>query len=172
MHCIIYTIGPVVHVAVNRPDTAPGKIKQRTQFRRPLSPRDYTAGKEKAVQTQQRYRYGFLMTYMRDSNYQMFVVDCLSRWWFMLKLIEADWSKYGGPGPSDTVAIIVSGREGGSTEPNHPSGSSKRYIPKMINLLARTAPFKVQVVPEDSEIYLDNLWVPGAPEANIQILCF
>lgn len=156
-----------MHVAVNRPDVAPGGIK-RPQFRGPLSPRDYTTAKQKAAQTQQRFTYGFLMTYMRDSNYQMFVVSCLSRWWFMLKLIEADWAKYGGPGPSDTVAIIVSGTEGGSAEAVHPGGSTKAYIPKMINLLARTAPFKVQVVPENSEIYADNLWVPGAPEANMR----
>lgn len=79
-----------------------------------------------------------------------------------MELIEADWVKYGGPGPFDTVAVIVSGTEGGSAEVNHPGGSSKAYIHKIISLLARTAPFQVRVVPQDNVIYTDNLWVPGA----------
>jgi hypothetical protein len=60
----------------------------------------------------------------------------LSRWWFMLQLVQSGWSNQGGPGPGDTVAVIVSGTEGGSAETNHPGGSTKAYIPKMINLLA------------------------------------
>ena len=94
--------------------------------------------------------------------------DSLSRWWFMLQLVQSGWSDQGGPGPSDTVAVIVSGTEGGSAETNHPGGSTKAYIPKMINLLARTLPFKIEVVPEDSEIYSDNLWVPGVAAMNYQ----
>ena len=166
-----YSTGPIVHVAVNRPDVAPNQIK-RPQFRGPLSPQDYNAAKESTMRNQQRFKYAFMMTYMRDSNYQMFVVSCLSRWWFILKLIEADWAKYGGPGPSDTVAVIVSGTEGGSAETKHPGGSTKAYIPKMINLLARTAPFKVQVFPEDSQLYADNLWVPGARPKLVNVLLF
>jgi hypothetical protein len=72
----------------------------------------------------------------------------LSRWWFMLQLVQSGWSNQGGPGPGDTVAVIVSGTEGGSAETNHPGGSTKAYIPKMINLLARTLPFKIEVVCE------------------------
>ena len=73
----------------------------------------------------------------------------LSRWWFMLQLVQSGWSNQGGPGPGDTVAVIVSGTEGGSAETNHPGGSTKAYIPKMINLLARTLPFKIEVVCEN-----------------------
>jgi hypothetical protein len=48
-----------------------------------------------------------------------------------------------------TQSVIVSGTEGGSAETNHPGGSTKAYIPKMINLLARTLPFKIEVVCEN-----------------------
>ena len=54
----------------------------------------------------------------------------LSRWWFMLQLVQSGWPNQGGPGPGDTVAVIVSGTEGGSAETNHPGGSTKAYIPK------------------------------------------
>ncbi len=106
------------------------------------------------------YKYAFMMKYERDSNYQMFVVACLSRWWFMLKLVEADWAKYGGPGPSDTVAVIVSGTADGAKR-SHQGGSSKRYVRKMIKLLAKTVPFNVDVVENDGEIFAQNLWIPG-----------
>lgn len=113
-----------------------------------------------------RFKYAFMLTYERDSNYQMFVVSCLSRWWFMLKLIEADWVKYGGPGPSDTVAVIVAGTAVGAKQTHH-GGSSKGYIRKMIHLLAKTAPFNVEVVPEDTEIFAQNLWIPGVSKPVI-----
>lgn len=161
-----------MHVAVNRPDLTPNKIKRPTTFRAPLAPRDYNQAKLRVKQTHQRFKYAFLLTYTRDSNYQMFVVSCLSRWWFMLQLVEADWSQYGGPGPSDTVAIIVSGAEGGSAEAKHRGGSTKDYIPNTIRLLAMSLPFQVEVVPEDSEIYADNLWVPGVSEAAVAAKLF
>jgi len=66
--------GPVVHVAVNRPDVPLGAIK-RAKFRSPLSPKNYNQAKVQVVQTKRRFKYAFLMTYMRDSNYQMFVVS-------------------------------------------------------------------------------------------------
>ena len=44
----------------------------------------------------------------------------LSRWWFMLQLVQSGWSNQGGPGPGDTVAVIVSGTEGGSAETIQP----------------------------------------------------
>ena len=63
-----------MHVAVNRPDVPPGEI-QRPNFRSPLSPKNYNQAKVQVVQTKRRFKYAFLMTYMRDSNYQMFVVS-------------------------------------------------------------------------------------------------
>ena len=41
---------------------------------------------------------------------KMFVVVDLSRYWFVLKLMEASWSIPAGA----TVAIVVSGTQGGS----------------------------------------------------------
>jgi hypothetical protein len=41
---------------------------------------------------------------------KMFVVVDLSRYWFMLKLMEASWSIPAG----EIVAIVVSGTQGGS----------------------------------------------------------
>ena len=71
----------------------------------------------------------------------------------MLKLVEASWSSYGGPGEHDTVAVIVSGKQGGSAEQSR-VGKKKRhrstemaYVANIIRLLAKTLPFKVCVAP-------------------------
>jgi len=118
--------GVAVHVSADRPDKAPEKQGHRGKFRVRMSPRDYIKFKS----TARHFKYGFMMTYVRDSNYQMFVVVDLTRWWYLLKLVEARWSSHGGPGSDDTVAIVVSGTDGGSAEKNHsgPGGSSKTYI--------------------------------------------
>ena len=155
--------GPVVHVSVNRPDTAPGGIK-RPKFRLPMSPSEYNTAA--ASRTVRHFKWGITLTYARDSNYQMFVVVCLSRWWYVLQLAQSDWGVHGGPGPQDTVAIVVSGSQGGSSEARHPGGSSKAYIGNMVRLLAASLPFKVEVVPEDSTLYFDSLWLPGIAAQN------
>ena len=155
--------GPMIHVSVNRPDKKPGSQGNRANFRPSVSPDDY---RTITTRSAKHFKYGFMMTYVRDSNYQMFVVVDLSRWWHMLQLAATDWPAHGGPGPDDTVAIVVSGTQGGSHEAKHPGGSSKAYIGNMIRLLARSLPFKIEVQPEDSALYFDNLWVPGIVAQN------
>jgi hypothetical protein len=71
--------GPVVHPSVYRPDLQPqNHVQIRDRLRMPLSPKKYALGMAKQAQ---HYKFGFLATYPRDTNYQMFVVVCASRWW-------------------------------------------------------------------------------------------
>ena len=153
--------GPAVHVSTNRPDLPPGRQNKRESFRRPLSPRSYKT----LSATARRYRFGFLMTYSRDSNYQMFVVVALSRWWYLMQ-VGAQPPGGAVPGPDDTVAVVVSGLQGGSGQKEHPNGSSKDFIRNTVALLAAALPFKVEVVPQDSELFFDHLWLPGMGAQN------
>ena len=121
------------------------------RFRLPILPAQYVA---ESVSPPKRYKHGYMMTYERGSNYQMFVVVNLSRYWFLIKMIGA---KYNIP-RGETLAIVVSVRETLSLHQD----AAISFIENMITLLARTLPFKVEVVPEDSAIYFDELWVPGA----------
>ena len=70
------------------------------------------------------------------------------------------------PGPDDTVAVVVSGLQGGSGQKEHPNGSSKDFIRNTVALLAAALPFKVEVVPQDSELFFDHLWLPGMGAQN------
>lgn len=148
--------GPMLHVSANRPDKSIGDQGNRNKFRLPTSPQDYT--NIAAAPSTRRFKYGFIMTYVRDSNYQMFVVNLvispahmlcawsklaarskvaavdlivtalqvvdLSRYWFLLKLVEASWTIPAG----ETLAIVVSGSEGGSAELKHPGVSHTHFI--------------------------------------------
>ena len=147
--------GPMLHVSANRPDVAPGKQGKRNQFRLPTSPKEYS--EIAAAPSTRRFKYGFIMTYFRDSNYQMFVVKLavspahllgaccqpsranlrliaalqvvdLSRLWFLLKLVEASWTIPAG----ETLAIVVSGTQGGSAEKKHPGVSHFPLLYKSI----------------------------------------
>ena len=64
--------GPMVHVSANRPDKTIGEQGNRNRFRLPASPKEYSD--IAAAPGTRRFKYGFIMTYFRDSNYQMFVV--------------------------------------------------------------------------------------------------
>lgn len=67
------------------------RAQHRDKLRHPVSLAHYRAaatGGEKSVRL---FRRGFMMNAHRDTNYQMFVVDSLSRWWYLLKLLKAGW---------------------------------------------------------------------------------
>ena len=65
------------------------------------------------------------------------------------------------PSRQDTVAVVVSGTDGGSGEKQHPGGSSLAFVANSIALLTSSLPFKVEVVAQDSPIFFDHLWLPG-----------
>ena len=106
-----------------RPDQDPvlcskNACKNRGSLRKAVTQAHYRAaatGGEKSVKL---YRRGFVMNYHRDTNYQMFVVVSLTRWWYMLKLLEAGWptqqDKSDGAGGVGTVTVVLSGTHGGS----------------------------------------------------------
>ena len=75
--------GPVVHASVNRGDLPLEHTSHtaRKNFRLAMSSDKYASDTNSATSTRQHFKFGFMMTYVRDTNYQMYMVDCVSRWW-------------------------------------------------------------------------------------------
>lgn len=57
----------------------PGLQWKRDRFRKPITAAEYN--QKSLAGTTPHFSIGFLFTYVRDSNYQMYLVVQLSRWW-------------------------------------------------------------------------------------------
>jgi hypothetical protein len=46
-----------------------------------MSSDKYASEAKSATSSGRYFEFGFMMTYVRDTNYQMYMIDCVSRWW-------------------------------------------------------------------------------------------
>ena len=147
--------GSVVHEATLRPDLMQSRQfpGSRSRLRKSITPSEYrhaasAAQRQGSAKGVRRFSYGFQMTYMRDGNYQMFVVVCLSRLWYLQQLAaaasELGDTASGMPGKNDTMVIVVSGHQGGAIDPSRAAHyDPPAYVRNMIELVTASMPFKV-----------------------------
>ena len=129
-----------------RPDQDPDLYvrnagKGRGPLKKPVSQAHYRAAATGGEKSVKMYRRGFVMNYHRDTNYQMFVVTSLTRWWYMLKLLESGWPTQqdasDGVNGVGIITIVLSGKKGGSLQQYEGKPRAAPYIPEMLQLLAK-----------------------------------
>ncbi len=150
--------------------------KNRGRLRKTVSQAHYRAAATGGEKTVKLYRRGFVFNYHRDTNYQMFVVSALTRWWYMLKLLEAGWpmkqDSADGVDGVGTITVVISGKNGGSLGQYEGAPRTAPYIPEMLQLLtarwndefaARPNSLRprIELVPQDGPMFFEELWVPG-----------
>ena len=175
--------GQVIPAGLNRPDRPAHLQWNRAKFRLPASATEYTSaaglGGAHASSTHassaRRFSRGFVFSYPRDSNYQMYMAVQLSRWWFFNALMDAGWLGRTGDG---SLAIVLSGSAGGSGEIYHPGGgnSSKLFIAETAGLMLADAAENlgvsslkgVELVLQNGPLFFDELWIPGIVFDNFE----
>ena len=113
---VVDCLGPVVPDGIGeRPDLARATFAaSRTRFRPAFSPRRYAEERDASKAVAGRsFRVGVSLTYVRDGNFEMFYAVDVSRWWYVLQMLSAGWA------PEGPVAIVLSGRDGGSGAAPH-----------------------------------------------------
>jgi hypothetical protein len=163
--------GPMLHASTQRPDQTPSDITRKAHALQWLTvtPADHNHMLDEISSTQQQpdgsaaaassdptalqvtgnlgrhFRWGFDMRYSRSSNYQMFMVVCLSRWWYLMRLVEAHKRLLEGdaqlqgqfPGPNDTVAVFVTAETAETAATRGGSAvNAKDYVINTIRLLS------------------------------------
>ena len=163
--------GPMLHASTQRPDQTPSDITRKAHALQWLTvtPADHNHMLDEISSTQQQpdgsaaaassaptalqvtgnlgrhFRWGFDMRYSRSSNYQMFMVVCLSRWWYLMRLVEAHKRLLEGdaqlqgqfPGPNDTVAVFVTAETAETAATGGGSAvNDKDYVINTIRLLS------------------------------------
>jgi hypothetical protein len=172
-----------------RPDQDPDLYrknagKNRGGLRKPVSQAHYRAAATGGEKSVKMYRRGFVMNYHRDTNYQMFVVSSLTRWWYMLKLLEAGWpTQQDAADGTGTITVVLSGTSGGSLQQYEGKPRAAPYIPEMLQLLTKrwndevaaagagTLRPRLELVAQDGPLFFEELWVPGWAGHNYHF-CF
>lgn len=166
---------------------ATNACRNRGGLRKAVTQAHYRAAATGGEKTVKFYRRGFVMTYHRDTNYQMFVVASLTRWWYMLKLLEAGWptkqDMSDGAGGLGTITVVISGKQGGSRQQYEGRPRAAPYIAEMFHLLAKrwnedvavAGPHslrpRIELVTQDGPMFFEELWVPGWAGQNYHY-CF
>ena len=155
---VVDCLGPVVPDGIGeRPDLARATFAaSRTRFRPAFSPRRYAEERDASKAVAGRsFRVGVSLTYVRDGNFEMFYAVDVSRWWYVLQMLSAGWA------PEGPVAIVLSGRDGGSGAAPH------AYVREAMELLIGTLPFDAEIVTLDEPLFFEELWVPGFAAMNL-----